>query len=195
MRLLVCVILLLLPLFSLAQSELRDGDSITELELPNVYGQIVDMKKGADKGLCVIFTNHHCHYASLYLNRIAELSNQYGPKGIKFILVESQIESFKEPIESLQEFIKNNHIQTEYLIDITGKLARQFGAVSSPEAFLMKKENSQFHLVYSGSIDNNSRKPERASRRYLKNALDHVINDQELIRKKTKSIGCTIGKD
>ena len=80
MRLALVHILLLCTVCTYAQMNqevLKIGDAIGEIELPNPYGQIIDIASDVDKGICIIFTNHHCNYALLYLDRIINLKNNY----------------------------------------------------------------------------------------------------------------------
>lgn len=177
------------------QQRTFDIDSVfTKIELPNSYGQIIDITADVDKGLCIIFTNHQCQYAQLYEKRITEISNLYKAQGIKVVAIESKIESFEGSTQSLAEYLESGNLPFQYVIDIDNSLSTKFGAQSSPHAFLMSKKGDEFVLKYSGSIDNNSRKPERASQRYLISAIEALLNNQAIDKPRTKAIGCSIDK-
>lgn len=197
MRLTLVHILLLCTVSTYAQMNqevLKIGDAIDEIELPNPYGQIIDIASEVDKGICIIFTNHQCNYALLYLDRIIHLESKFSEEGIKFVLVESRIESFEGSVESLEQFIPEKNVNIEYLIDLDNTLSKRFGAQSSPHAFLFRKKEDDLILTYSGSIDNNSRKPERVTKTYLSDAIQSVLLKNELIKSETKAIGCFIDK-
>ena len=47
-------------------------------------------------------------------------------------------------------------------------------------------------VKYIGAIDNNHQNASAVTEKYLENALDAVINGQNVALKTTKAIGCTI---
>ena len=176
------------------QTRLGIDSVVSKIELPNSYGQIIDITADVDKGLCIIFTNHQCEYAKLYEKRIIEISERYNEQGIKVVAIESKIESFEGSTQSLAEYLESGNLTYQYVIDIDNSLSTRFGAQSSPHAFLLSKVGNQFVLKYAGSIDNNSRKPERASQKYLISAIEAILNNKTIDKPRTKAIGCSIDK-
>ena len=176
------------------QTRLGIDSVVSKIELPNSYGQIIDITADVDKGLCIIFTNHQCEYAKLYENRIIEISKRYNEQGIKVVAIESKIESFEGSTQSLAEYLESGNLPYQYVIDIDNSLSTRFGAQSSPHAFLLSKVGNQFVLKYAGSIDNNSRKPERASQKYLISAIEAILSNKTIDKPRTKAIGCSIDK-
>ena len=47
-------------------------------------------------------------------------------------------------------------------------------------------------LAYHGKIDDNWREPEKVVNRYLRNAIDELLDSKEISVPETFSIGCTI---
>jgi hypothetical protein len=47
-------------------------------------------------------------------------------------------------------------------------------------------------VKYIGAIDNNTKSAEDANKKYVENAVDAVLQGNEVPEKKTKAIGCTI---
>lgn len=170
------------------------GDLIEEVQLPNAYGQVINISSEIDKGICIIFTNHQCQYARLYLDRISDINEQLKGQGIKLVVIESKIESFEGSTQSLDQFIASNNLAFTYLIDFDNSVSSQFAAQSSPHAFLLKKLPEGLKLIYSGSIDNNSRKPERATKKYLADAIEGLLNSSADFKSKTKAVGCSIDR-
>ena len=167
---------------------------IDEIRLPNIYGQVIDISQNVESGLCLIFTNHQCAYANLYNERIGAISEKYKAQGIKVVAIESKIDSFEGSSSSLENFIQEESLPFEYLVDIDNNVSRSFGAESSPHAFLLQRQGDQLILVYAGSIDNNSRKPDKASQKYLTEAIESILNNQLIEKARTKAIGCTIDR-
>ncbi len=167
-------------------------DAATLTALPNAYGQIIDPKDGAANGLIIVFTNHQCRYANLYIARLNALHAELIQKGIKVVAIESDIDSFEGTINSLNDFLAKTKVQYTYLVDLDNKIAKALAAESSPHAYLLQPTESGYKIVYDGSIDNNSRKPESATRNYLKDAIAQMLNGDQIRFAKTKAIGCDL---
>lgn len=163
--------------------------------LPNAYGQLIDPTDGVDKALVIIFLNHDCQYAKLYVDRLNQLEQYYSSQGVKMIAIESNIASLENTASSLASFIRERSISFSYLIDLDNQLTSAMNAESSPQAFLLQKEEDKYQLLYDGSIDNNSRKPERATKHYLRDAMDQMLNNNKIERPRTKPIGCDLTAD
>jgi len=161
--------------------------------LPNAYGQLISPEAGAENGLVLIFTNHDCTYSKLYMNRLNALSSTFQEEGIRFIAVESSVVSFESTSNSLNNYLDKEEISFPYLIDLNNEMANSFGAESSPHAFFIIKKEGDYEIVYSGSIDNNSRKPEKVTKQYLKDAIVQTLASEPVKYPRTKAIGCYLG--
>ena len=75
-----------------------------------------------------------------------------------------------------------------YVVDATSDVARAFGASRTPEVFLFDAAGK---LVYHGAVDDN-KDASKASKPYLKNALDAVLAGKAVEMAETKAIGCSI---
>jgi hypothetical protein len=76
-----------------------------------------------------------------------------------------------------------------YLRDEDQSIAREFDATHTPEIFLFGGNRK---LVYHGKIDDNWREPEKAVNHYLRDAIDEMLEGNEISVPETYSIGCTI---
>jgi hypothetical protein len=76
------------------------------------------------------------------------------------------------------------------LKDTDNKIADMFGALRTPEVFVIGKENV---ILYHGRIDDSKDAAEVTSHD-LKNALNEILAGKEVSVKTTKSFGCTIKK-
>lgn len=75
-----------------------------------------------------------------------------------------------------------------YLKDADGILAKRFGAVCTPHAFLL---NPELQVVYSGRIDD-SRLGDRISSRDLENAVEDLASGRPVRTQQTEPFGCSI---
>jgi peroxiredoxin len=78
------------------------------------------------------------------------------------------------------------------LIDASGSVGRAYGAVVTPQMFVI---DAKGELVYSGAIsDNPTRRASeaRASRNYVRAALDDLAAGRKVSTASTRPFGCTI---
>ena len=78
------------------------------------------------------------------------------------------------------------------LIDTTGAMGRAYGAVVTPQMFVI---NAKGEMVYSGAISDNptmSASEARASRNYVKAALDDLAAGRKIATASTRPFGCTV---
>ena len=80
------------------------------------------------------------------------------------------------------------HLAYPYLKDAEGMLARHFGAICTPQAFLL---DGALEVVYSGRIDD-SRLGKRITSRDLENAVADVVAGRPVGTPYAEPFGCTI---
>lgn len=148
-------------------------------------------KVAGSKGTLVVFTCNGCPYANKWEERIVELGNSYSKKGIGVIAINANDPAVArvDTLEVTQKRAKDRGFQFPYAIDATSNVARAFGARVTPEAFLFDKGGK---LVYHGTVDDNSDKPDQVQKKYLKDALDAVLTNKMVPAAETKALGCGI---
>jgi peroxiredoxin len=161
-------------------------------EMKNVDGKMVSIAGVAgEKGTLVIFTCNPCPWVVAWESRMVELGNAYAAQGVGVIMInpndpaQSREDSFGEMVKRAKQL----GLTFPYAVDARSDIARAFGATRTPEAFLFDAEG---HLVYHGTIDDNARKPEEVTERYLADALQAVVAGTEVPMAQTKALGCTI---
>ena len=78
------------------------------------------------------------------------------------------------------------------LVDSEGTMGRAYGAVVTPHMFIIDPKGD---IVYSGAISDNptmSAKEARASRNYVKAALEDLAAGRKVATPSTRPFGCTI---
>ncbi|HCZ08434.1 MAG TPA: thioredoxin family protein, partial [Flavobacteriales bacterium] len=76
-----------------------------------------------------------------------------------------------------------------YVVDREHKLADAFGARTTPHVFLF---DSEFRLVYRGSIDDNVNSAAEVKENYLTDAISRMIEGKKVKPAVTKALGCSI---
>lgn len=176
----------------MATKTLQIGSAIPIFKLPSVDGNIYSLDSFTDKhALILIFSCNHCPYVQAYENRIKEIQRDYDGKNVSVIAINSN-DAEKYPEDSFEEMKRRasaNKFNFLYLRDEDQSVARSFDASHTPEVFLFDKERK---LVYHGKIDDNWQDEQKVKTKYLRNALDELLNGEEISVPETYSIGCTI---
>lgn len=175
-----------------AQTGPTPGSTAPAFTLKNVDGQMVTLSDYADKkAVAVVITCNHCPYAQAYQGRLISLQNEYGSKGVQFVLINPN-DAKKQPqdsYENMQKRAKEKGFPFPYLHDESQQIAKAYGAVRTPEAYLIVGGK----VVYRGRIDDNT-EAGQVKQRDLKNALDLVVagTPDKISPASTKAFGCTI---
>jgi len=160
--------------------------------LKGIDGKIYGSDTFADAPyLLVVFSCNHCPYVKAYEDRIINFVKEYKEKGLAMLYINSN-EDQNYPEDSFDEMVKRaneKHFPFPYVRDESQSVAKAFGATHTPEFFLFDKDRK---LRYHGRFDDNWREPDKATRHYLKEAIDALIEGEEVPEPEVHSIGCTI---
>jgi len=171
------------------------GDQVADFKLKNVDGKMVSLSDYKDqKGAIVIFDCNTCPYSKAYNDRIIELNQKYASKGFPVITINPNNPEIS-PGDSYKEMValaKRKNYSFPYLIDETQQVARSFGASNTPHVFVLEKEAKDFKVAYIGTIDNNSRDASSATKRYVEDAVEALLENKAIPTTRTKAIGCGI---
>lgn len=186
---------------AVAQEELAIGvkPPLIDFKMTNVDGQSWSLIDLAGKnGVLVIFTCNTCPFVVGREGRSEGWEGRYNgviaaarELGIGSVLVNSN-EAKRKGDDSLEEMKKHARAAgyiAPYLVDEGHKLADGFGARTTPHVFLL---DSEFRLVYRGSIDDNGNASDEVTERYLEEAMTRMISGKKIKPAITKAVGCSI---
>jgi len=169
------------------------GSPAQDFKLRNVDGQLVGMHDFDDKqALLVMFMCNHCPFVKHVADGLAKLANDYMPKGVAIVGINSN-DSKSVPQDSPEQMVheaEQRGYAFPYLYDETQEVAKAYGAACTPDFFLYDKGR---RLVYRGQLD-----PSRPGNNIavtgvdLRAALDAVLAGKALNEKQIPSIGCNI---
>jgi peroxiredoxin len=141
------------------------------------------------KWVVVVFLNVDCPLARLYGDRLAEFARAYEHRGVAVLGIANHNES---PAD-LGRYASEHNIAFPLLRDMGNNVADRFGAVRTPEAFVLDERRA---IRYRGRIDDQYgiglQRP-AASRRDLTEALDELLAGKTVSRPETQAVGCLIG--
>lgn len=171
------------------------GDVAKDFSLLNVDGNFIGMESLQNtKGFIVVFTCNACPYAKAYESRIIQLDKTYASKGFPVVAINSNDEKIQpeDSYKNMQILAKAKGYPFPYLYDSSQEIASLYGATRTPHVFLLNKENGQLIVKYIGAIDDNSDDASKVKMKYVENAIDQILTNQEVAIKETKAIGCGI---
>jgi len=174
------------------------GAKAPDFTLKGVDGKMHSLADYADrKAVVVIVSCNHCPTVIQYEDRMIQIQKDYAGKGVQLIVINGN-ETDGHPTDDFAHMVqraKERGFNFPYLRDDRQEVVRAYGAVRTPEVFLLGPDRT---LVYQGRIDDNPDDPKRVRRHDLRVALDEVLAGKPVSVPKTPSIGCTVkwwGKD
>ena len=158
--------------------------------LPGIDGKkhsLADLKK--KDIVVVVFTCNSCDYAVDYEERIKAFTKKYAGKKSKVAMVAICVNKVKQDLlPALKARAKKQKFNFMYLYDGSQEIARKFGAIRTPEFFVLDKTRK---VVYMGAMDD-STDPKKAKINFLVKAVNSTLAGKKVKTKETVAIGCTI---
>jgi len=170
------------------------GTSASSFQLLNPLlkkKQSLDELKG-EKATLIVFMCNHCPFVLHIIDKLVELAEDYKPKGISVIGINSNdIESYpQDSPEKMIEFSKEKKLSFPYLFDETQEVAKAYQAACTPDFFLFDED---LKLVYRGQMDSSRPKNgEEITGEDLIIAFENILAGQPQEEIQIPSIGCGI---
>ncbi|PCH69758.1 MAG: thioredoxin family protein [Bacteroidetes bacterium] len=139
----------------------------------------------------VIFGCNHCPYVVANHQRIVDLYEKFSNDRFKMVMISSNdvIKYPQDSFDNMKNLSQQLNLQFPYLFDASQEIAKTFGAERTPEVFLF---GANHQLVYHGSIDDNCMEPKSVNEKFLENAINAVLNDQNVTNNETQAVGCSV---
>ncbi|GMU91140.1 MAG: hypothetical protein AMXMBFR4_01980 [Candidatus Hydrogenedentota bacterium] len=99
------------------------------------------------RGTAIVFLSSRCETTARRIADISALHERYRERNVLFVGIAS---NSAEDGEELRAFLQNNGLRFPIYRDPSGNAARQFGALVTPEFFLV---DAQGKIVYRGGLD------------------------------------------
>lgn len=168
------------------------GQAVAPFSAPDVYGETRSLSDFADrKAVVVLFLGTECPLVKLYAGRLNQLAKDYAERGVALVGVNS---NRHDSITDIGAYIRQHQIGFPILKDLDNKIADQFAAERTPEAFVLDENRV---IRYRGRIDDQygvGVQRQEARRRDLAEALDQVLAGQSVTTPLTEAPGCLIGR-
>ena len=151
----------------------------------------LDMVQG-NNGTLVMFICNHCPYVKAVIKDIVEDAKFLEGLGIKSTAIMSNdVKNYPEDsFENMISFTKLHNFSFPYLIDDTQKIAKEYGAVCTPDFF---GYNKSLELQYRGRIrELKDHKPVTTGDSELRIAMKLVATSGKGPANQVPSMGCNI---
>lgn len=190
--------LIVIPMFLLASAAAMGGQFNQKLDigdaapawkqLPGVDGQKHSLGDLSDqKVVVVVFTCNSCPYAVDSENRLIALQRQYADRGVAVVAINvNKVE--EDLLPAMKEKASERGFDFPYLFDETQQIAREFGAIYTPEFYVLDSER---RVVYMGAMDD-SPDGRAVTKRYVQAAIDAALSGEEPEISETPPIGCRV---
>ncbi len=157
-------------------------------KLPGTDGKLHSLSDLKNKKLVVVvFTCNSCPYAVDYEDRLIAFHKKCASRNIALVAINVN-KVAADALPAMKQRAKLKGFAFPYLFDGSQKIAREFGALFTPEFFVLNKQRK---IVYMGSMDNNP-SPKKVSKRYLDDAITAVLDGKKVATKETIAFGCQI---
>ncbi|WP_282040695.1 thioredoxin family protein [Winogradskyella flava] len=171
------------------------GDIAKDFSLENIDGSMVSLTDYNDaKGFIVIFTCNTCPYAVAYEDRIEALNKKYADAGYPVVAIMPNNTDVKpgDNMEAMKARAKAKGFTFAYLMDKGQKIYPQYGATKTPHVYILEKTKKGNVVKYIGAIDDNYKDAKAVTTKYVEDAVNALLNKQDIEIKETRAIGCSI---
>ncbi|MGC6447354.1 MAG: thioredoxin family protein [Rubripirellula sp.] len=156
--------------------------------LAGVDGELHDFEQWDEsKLIIVVFTCNSCPYAVDAEDRLIDLQKRYADKGVSLVAINvNKVE--EDLLPAMRERSEEKGYPFPYLFDETQQIARQYGAMATPECYLLDQKRD---IRYMGSIDD-SPDGKNIGERYLEHAIEALLGGNAPAITETVPIGCRV---
>ena len=164
-----------------------------DFNLLDVSGKKLSLNeiKGSN-GTVIAFICNHCPYVIAIAERLSKEAKELSKLSINTITIMSNdvTQYPDDSYENMKLFAKNYDFQFPYLFDESQNVAKEYGAVCTPDIFGFNNKNL---LCYRGRIDSGVMNSDHKKiDRELYNAMVKIKNDGIGPDKQLNSFGCSI---
>ncbi len=143
------------------------------------------------KAVVVVFLGTDCPLARLYGPKLSQLAQKYHGKQVQFVGIDA---NQQDSLAQIGHYVRTSKIEFPVLKDLGNKVADRFGAVRTPEVFLLDQSRV---VRYRGPIDDQfgiGVARGKAVHNYLEDALDAVLGGKPVATAFKDPVGCRIGR-
>jgi len=175
---------------TLSSQKLVSGSVSPDFLLKGVDNKIYSLKDFDSKSFLIVFICNHCPYVKARINDIVSLQSKFDNSDLQVIGINSNDPNYEgEGFDNMVEFSKDYSLNFPYLIDDTQNVAKEFGAVCTPDPFLF---DGNKRLVYHGKINDALEPNSKPSYNTMEENINNILEGKAIEKDFDPSIGCSI---
>lgn len=157
-------------------------------DLPGTDGKQHSLADLNDKQFVVVaFTCASCPTAVEYEQRISRLTAEYADKSVAVVpICVNRVK--QDRLEALSDRVKKHELGFQYLYDESQQIAKDYGAVFTPEFFVLDRER---RVVYMGALDDDA-DAAKVKQKWVEQALTATSAGKKPETAETLARGCRI---
>ena len=169
------------------------GQAAKNFELKSTNNEIINLDDvRGENGTLIMFICNHCPYVIAVIEDIVKDCKELDELGIKAVAICSN-DSTNYPEDSFDRMIKfqkDHNFNFPYLLDETQVVAKDYGAVCTPDFF---GYNKSLGLQYRGRIrELKNLKPVKSNESDLFKAMKQIAKTNNGPKEQISSMGCSI---
>ncbi len=171
------------PDFSAIQAAEPNGET-TSLSLGDIKEDVV----------VVVFLANHCPVVTAYEDRMYDFVADYKGKSVKLVGIAvsgSRTKKTDDLAAIKKRAVADKKFNYVYGYDETQAVGRAYGATNTPQFFVLDKHRN---IAYIGAMDN-SQNESKATKTYVRDAVDALLAGKAVEVKETRPVGCGISYD
>ncbi|MGN6133267.1 MAG: thioredoxin family protein, partial [Aureliella sp.] len=159
-------------------------------DLPGVDGKNHSLKDFENRDVVVVvFTCNTCPYAVDYEERINRLAEKYAGADARVGVVAINVNQIEaDALPAMKARAEQRKFRFPYLRDESQQIAKDFGAVRTPEFFVLDKSR---RIIYMGAMDDSTKESE-VKHRYVEDAIEAALNGKQVAVTEIAPTGCLI---
>jgi peroxiredoxin len=181
---------------------LEIGADAPDFNLKSVDGRFYSLSSFRDaEVLVIVFTCNHCPTAQAYEDRLIKLTSDYAKRNVAVVAImpndptclrldELDFSDIGDSYEEMKIRAREKKFNFPYLYDGDKEIVSSaYGPIATPHVFVFDKKRK---LCYEGRVDDMESPFKTPKNNDARNAIDAVLNNQEVIVKTTKVFGCSV---
>lgn len=175
-----------------SSQKLISGSQAPNFSLKGVDNKNYSLKDINSRTLLILFICNHCPYVKARINDLISLQSRFESSDLQIIGINSNDSSYEgEGFDNMVKFAQEYSLNFPYLIDETQSVARDYGAVCTPDPFLFDKSKK---LAFHGKINDALEPNSKATVNIMENNIQKILDGKKSTIEKDfdPSIGCSI---
>lgn len=175
---------------TLSNQALKTGQRAPNFQLKSVDGKTYSLDDFGSRSVLAVFICNHCPYVKARIKDLVDLQRRFSEQELRIVAINSNDPDYlEEGFDNMVKFSKKYNLNFPYLIDDAQTVAKEYGAVCTPDPYLL---DNQRKLVFHGRI-NDAMEPEAIPKiPVMENNVRKILEGKTLEKDFDPSVGCSI---